>query len=71
MGFLPDSTAIPGAVTAFATASPLALVILAGAIAGAVWLVRGASEELRRMAARDWEPRIRTTRRDVADRFAA
>jgi len=71
MGFLPDSAAIPGAVNAFAIVSPPALAILAGAVAGAVWLVRGASEELRRMAAREWESRIRTTQPSVADRFAA
>jgi hypothetical protein len=68
---LPDAATIPGIVSVLVDASPAGLAVLVAAVAGAVWLARGAAEELRRAAARDWEARIRTRRPQTADRFAA
>jgi hypothetical protein len=49
------------ATTALMTVGPAFAGAMIAVVAGAAWLARGTAEELRRIAARDWERGIPTT----------
>jgi hypothetical protein len=52
-----DSMPLPGLATMVVTASPWLLVAGIALVATVAWLVAGAGEELRRIAARDFDAR--------------
>jgi hypothetical protein len=56
-----DTMVFSGVTTALVTAGPAFVAVMIGVIGGAAWLARGTAEELRRIAARDWERGISTT----------
>lgn len=60
-----DSMMIPGLTTAMLSVGPAFTGIAIALVAGLAWMVRGTSEELRRMAVRDFE--TRGPRRTTAD----
>jgi len=52
-----DTMMAPGTIDAIVTVGPAFLGVLVAVVGGAAWIARGTAEELRRTAARDWEPR--------------
>jgi hypothetical protein len=72
-----DTMVFSDVTTALMTVGPAFAGVMIAMIAGAAWLARGTAEELRRIAARDWERGIPTTRqvsgssRDIAASTAA
>jgi hypothetical protein len=50
-----DTMTIPGAMDAILAVGPVFAITMVAVVSGIIWLVRGTSEELRRVAARDWE----------------
>ena len=71
MAPIPDATTIPGLMTSLLAVSPTAVAVFVALVAAAAWLARGAAEELRKSAAREWEARIHAARTDDRDRAAA
>ena len=66
-----DAILAPGLATTVVTIGPAVIGIAVALVVGVVFLARGASEELRRTAARDWEARrMRIEKRD-RDAWAA
>jgi hypothetical protein len=65
-----DTMVFANVTTALVTAGPAFAGVMIAVIAGAAWLARGTAEELRRIAARDWERGISTTA-SSRDRLAA
>ena len=62
-----DTMVVPGLGTAVMALSPALLGVGIALVAGVAWMVRGTSEELRRLAARDFEARpVRLTPKPVA-----
>jgi len=69
-----DTMVFSGVMTALMTVGPAFAGVMIAVIAGAAWLARGTAEELRRVAARDWERGIPTAAQTVGasrERFAA
>ena len=56
-----DTMVVSNATAALMTAGPAFAGVMIAVIAGVAWLARGTAEELRRIAASDWERGIRTT----------
>ena len=48
----------PGTIDALMSVGPAFALVMTAVIAGAAWVARGTSEELRRVAAREWEQRL-------------
>ena len=66
-----DGILAPGLATAVVAIGPAVIGIAAALVVGVVFLARGAAEELRRSAAREWESRrMRIEKRD-RDAWAA
>jgi hypothetical protein len=61
----------PGTIDAIVSVGPAFVGVLAAVVLGAAWLARQTAEELRRVAARDWERRLTVVRRDRDGRVAA
>ena len=58
-----DMMMAPGAATALITVGPAVIGVGCAVIFGVAWMARQTAEELRRVAARDWEiGRIATTK---------
>jgi len=55
-----DAATVPGLATTVITVGPAVLGVMLALVAGLAWAVSATSEELRRVAARDWE--LRTNR---------
>ena len=66
-----DTMMIPGFATAVMAISPALVGVAAALVAGVAWMASGTAEELRRMAARDWEARSIRTDSTSRDRLAA
>jgi hypothetical protein len=56
-----DTMVFSDVTTALVTAGPAFAGVMIAVIGGVAWLARGTAEELRRIAASDWERGIRTT----------
>jgi hypothetical protein len=56
-----DTLVFADMTTALMTVGPAFAGVMIAVVAGAAWLARGTAEELRRIAARDWERGIPTT----------
>jgi hypothetical protein len=65
-----DTMVFSGVTTALIAVGPAFAGVMIALIAGAAWLARGTAEELRRIAARDWERGIPTTS-STRERLAA
>ena len=65
-----DTMVFSDVTTALVTAGPAFAGVMIAVIGGVGWLARGTAEELRRVAARDWERGIRTTS-STRERLAA
>ena len=65
-----DTMVFSNVTTALVTVGPAFAGVMIAVIAGVAWLARGTAEELRRVAARDWERGIRTTS-STRERLAA
>ena len=65
-----DTMVFADVTTALVTVGPAFAGVMIAVIAGAAWLARGTAEELRRIAARDWERGIPTTA-STRERLAA
>ena len=69
-----DTMVFADVTTALMTVGPAFAGVMIAVIGGAAMLARGTAEELRRVAARDWERGIPTTAQPVGatrERFAA
>jgi hypothetical protein len=56
-----DSMVVSDVSTALMTVGPAFAGVMIALVAGVAWLARGTAEELRRVAARDWERGTHTT----------
>jgi hypothetical protein len=65
-----DTMVFSDVTTALVTVGPAFAGVMIAVIGGAAWLARGTAEELRRIAARDWERGIATTT-STRERLAA
>ena len=65
-----DTMVFSDVTTALVTVGPAFAGVMIAVIGGAAWLARGTAEELRRIAARDWERGIPTTA-STRERLAA
>jgi uncharacterized membrane protein HdeD (DUF308 family) len=65
-----DTMVFSNVTTALVTTGPAFAGVMIAVIVGVAWLARGTAEELRRVAARDWERGIRTTS-STRERLAA
>ena len=66
-----DTMVVPGLGTAMMVVSPALVGLGIALVAGLAWMVRGTAEELRRVAARDFEARAIRLAAAGADRIAA
>ena len=66
-----DTMTVPGLGTAVMVVSPALVGIGIALVAGLAWMVRGTAEELRRIAARDFEARTIRVAAAGAARIAA
>jgi hypothetical protein len=65
-----DTLMTPGTMDSMLAVGPAFALAMGAVIAGMVWFARGTAEELRRVAARDWERGTVTTVR-TDERLAA
>ena len=56
-----DTMVFSDLTTTMVTVGPAIAGVMIAVIGGVAWFARGTAEELRRIAARDWERGIRTT----------
>ena len=66
-----DLMMAPGTATAVMTIGPAFVGVVAALVAGVAWIVSQTGEELRRVAARDWEARSVGTGCETPERLAA
>ena len=66
-----DTMMVPGLGTAVMAVSPALIGVGIALIAGVAWMARGTAEELRRIAARDFEAKIIRVAGAQAARIAA